>query len=94
MVPEWLAQTLMLVPPSKRALRSGGLVGADDEGRVEIYELWVAGHGREDAEAHASGNRKNLIVTAGHLSLELGSERFELARATPSSLLPTYRTPT
>lgn len=49
-------------------------------GKVEFYELWLAGHGREDADAHAPGTRENLVVTAGRLVLELGPQRFELKR--------------
>jgi rhodanese-related sulfurtransferase/transcriptional regulator with XRE-family HTH domain len=56
------------------------LFSPDDKGGFELYELWLAGHGREDAEAHAPGTRENLVVTAGRLVLELGKERFELAK--------------
>jgi rhodanese-related sulfurtransferase/transcriptional regulator with XRE-family HTH domain len=53
--------------------------GEGGEPKVEFYELWLAGHGREDAEAHAPGTRENLVVTRGRLALEVGQERFELA---------------
>jgi rhodanese-related sulfurtransferase/transcriptional regulator with XRE-family HTH domain len=59
---------------------SRALFPAGDEGRVEIYELWLAGHGREDAEAHAPGTRENLVVTSGRLVLDIGDETFELAK--------------
>jgi rhodanese-related sulfurtransferase/transcriptional regulator with XRE-family HTH domain len=59
---------------------SRSLFSPDDKGTFEFYELWLAGHGREDAEAHAAGTRENLVVTAGRLVLELGKERFELAK--------------
>jgi rhodanese-related sulfurtransferase/transcriptional regulator with XRE-family HTH domain len=52
----------------------------DDRGKVEFYELWLAGHGREDAEPHAPGTREHLMVTSGRLTLEVGPETFELAR--------------
>lgn len=46
----------------------------------EFYELWIAGYGREDAEAHAPGTRENLVVTSGRLTLEIGKTRHELAK--------------
>jgi rhodanese-related sulfurtransferase/transcriptional regulator with XRE-family HTH domain len=61
---------------SSRALFSPDETG----GSFEFYELWLAGHGREDAEAHAPGTRENLVVTAGRLVLEVGKDRFELAK--------------
>jgi rhodanese-related sulfurtransferase/transcriptional regulator with XRE-family HTH domain len=60
---------------SSRALYSAG-----DGGKVELYELFLAGHAREDAEAHAPGTRENLVVTAGRLQLDIGDETFELAK--------------
>jgi rhodanese-related sulfurtransferase/transcriptional regulator with XRE-family HTH domain len=48
--------------------------------KVEFYELWLAAHGREDAEAHAPGTRENLIVTAGRLELEVGGVRHQLEK--------------
>lgn len=59
---------------------SRALFTPDDKGSFEFYELWLAGHGREDAEPHAPGTRENLVVTAGRLVLEVGAERHELAR--------------
>jgi rhodanese-related sulfurtransferase/transcriptional regulator with XRE-family HTH domain len=50
-----------------------------EAGKVEFYELWLAGHAREDAEAHQRGTRENLVVTRGQLSLEVGGVRHELA---------------
>jgi rhodanese-related sulfurtransferase/transcriptional regulator with XRE-family HTH domain len=52
----------------------------DAGGMFEFYELWLAGHGREDAEPHARGTRENLVVTSGRLVLELGKERHELGK--------------
>jgi transcriptional regulator with XRE-family HTH domain len=60
---------------SSRALFPPG-----ESGGVELYELWLARHGREDAEAHAPGTRENLVVTAGRLVLDIGDETFELAK--------------
>ena len=59
---------------------SRALFSPDDKGAFELYELWLAGHGREDAEAHAPGTRENLVVTSGRLVLEIGKERHELAK--------------
>lgn len=73
------AQAKRLVSADGR-FSSRALFNADDKGKAEFYELWLAGHGREDAEAHAPGTRENLIVTAGRLVLELGTERFELGK--------------
>jgi rhodanese-related sulfurtransferase/transcriptional regulator with XRE-family HTH domain len=61
---------------SSRALFVPGEAG----GVFELYELWLAGHGREDAEPHPRGTRENLVVTAGRLVLEIDKERHELAR--------------
>lgn len=50
------------------------------ENRVEFYELWLAPHGREEAEPHQLGTQENLIVTAGRLELLIAGERYELAK--------------
>lgn len=47
---------------------------------AEFYELWLAPHGREDAEAHAPGTRENLVVTSGRLDLEVGGQRYQLGK--------------
>lgn len=52
----------------------------DTAGAFEFYELWLAPHGREDAEPHARGTRENLVVTSGRLVLEIGGQRHELAK--------------
>ncbi len=49
-----------------------------EQGNVEFYELWLAGHGREEAEPHQPGTRENLVVTAGRLELTVSGERFLL----------------
>jgi rhodanese-related sulfurtransferase/transcriptional regulator with XRE-family HTH domain len=59
---------------------SRALFSPDDAGTFEFYELWLAGHGREDAEPHARGTRENLVVTSGRLVLEVGKERFDLGK--------------
>jgi rhodanese-related sulfurtransferase/transcriptional regulator with XRE-family HTH domain len=45
---------------------------------TEFYELWLAPHGREDAEAHQPGTKENIIVTAGRLELSFAQERILL----------------
>jgi rhodanese-related sulfurtransferase/transcriptional regulator with XRE-family HTH domain len=59
---------------------SRALFSPDDQGKMEFYELWLAGHGREDADAHAPGTRESLVVTSGRLVLEIAKERHELAK--------------
>lgn len=49
-----------------------------ERGSVEFYELWLAAHSREEAEAHPPGTRENLVVNTGRLDLEVGGERFRL----------------
>jgi rhodanese-related sulfurtransferase/transcriptional regulator with XRE-family HTH domain len=82
-------QTVILRGRSARRLVSAdgrfssrALYAPDQRGKMEFYELWLAGHGREDAEAHASGTRESLVVTSGRLVIELAStrERHELAK--------------
>lgn len=74
-----LADAKRLVSADGR-FSSRALFPSDQHGKMEFYELWLAGHGREDAEAHAPGTRENLVVTAGRLVLELGGERHELGK--------------
>lgn len=50
-----------------------------EAGKVEFYELWLAGHSRDDAEPHAPGTRENLVVTRGQVVIEVGGLRHELA---------------
>jgi rhodanese-related sulfurtransferase/transcriptional regulator with XRE-family HTH domain len=59
---------------------SRALFSPEDGATFELYELWLAGHGREDAEAHAPGTRENLVVTGGRLVLEIGKETYELGK--------------
>lgn len=59
---------------------SRALFPFDQKDSFELYELWLAGHGREDAEPHAPGTRENLVVTSGRLVLEIGKERHELGK--------------
>lgn len=59
---------------------SRALFPFDQKDSFEFYELWLAGHGREEAEAHAPGTRENLVVISGRLVLEIGKERHELGK--------------
>ena len=47
---------------------------------AEFYELFLAAHSREDAQAHKPGTRENLIVTAGRLEMHVGGVKHELAK--------------
>ncbi len=68
-----------LVSPDGR-FSSRALFPFDEKQQVEFYELWLAAHAREDAEAHAVGTREDLVVASGRLALQVGSERFELGK--------------
>ncbi|MEZ0310449.1 MAG: rhodanese-like domain-containing protein [Myxococcota bacterium] len=46
--------------------------------KVEFYELWLAGHARDDAEPHARGTKENLVVTRGQVVIEVAGQRHEL----------------
>lgn len=45
---------------------------------VEFYELRLAAHSVERAEAHAPGTTENLVVSRGTVELQLGKSRHEL----------------
>lgn len=45
---------------------------------AEFYQLYVAPHSREDAQAHQPGTRENLVVSAGTLDLVVNGEQFHL----------------
>jgi rhodanese-related sulfurtransferase/transcriptional regulator with XRE-family HTH domain len=51
-----------------------------DASAAEFYELWLAPHSREDAEAHRPGTRENLVVAAGQLELKVGTETLQLKK--------------
>lgn len=68
-----------LVSPDGR-FSSRALFPLSDKPEVEFYELYLAGHSREDAQPHQHGTRENLIVTAGRLELHVGAERYELKK--------------
>ncbi len=54
---------------------SRALFPFDGERKVEFYELRLAAHHREDAQAHAPGTRENLIVAKGAIEIVAGKER-------------------
>jgi rhodanese-related sulfurtransferase/transcriptional regulator with XRE-family HTH domain len=71
-----------LVSPDGR-FSSRALYPFGEKPDAEFYELFLAAHSREDAEAHQPGTRENLIVTAGSLELHVGTgaamKTYELA---------------
>ena len=84
--PQTAATRIFRAKNAKRLVSADGrfssrtLFPADEKGKVEFYELWLAGHGREDADAHTPGTRENIVVTSGRLVMEVGKERFELGK--------------
>lgn len=84
--PESTSTKVLRQASAKRLVSADGrfssraLFPFDQKGKMEFYELWLAGHGREDAEAHAPGTRENLVVVAGRLVMEVAKERFELQK--------------
>ncbi|MDC0667819.1 rhodanese-like domain-containing protein [Nannocystis radixulma] len=73
------AEARRLVSPDGR-FSSRALYPLNEETSAEFYELFFAAHSREDAAAHRPGTKELLVVTAGKLEIEVGGERFELAR--------------
>jgi quercetin dioxygenase-like cupin family protein len=57
---------------------SRALFPFDEPRKVELYELRLAPHGIERAEAHPVGTTENLVVSAGSLTLRVESEVFAL----------------
>ncbi|MGO8999792.1 MAG: rhodanese-like domain-containing protein [Polyangiaceae bacterium] len=74
------AATAQRIAGADGRFSSRALFTPEDGATFELYELWLAGHGREDAEAHAPGTRENLVVNSGRLVLEIGKERSELGK--------------
>ena len=58
---------------------SRALFPFDEPRRVEFYELVLAPGGVERAEAHAPGTVENLVLNAGQVAIEAGSERHTLS---------------
>ena len=59
---------------------SRALFPAGDPHAAEFYELWLAPHSREDADAHRPGTRENLVVTSGQLDLKIGGDTIQLTK--------------
>jgi transcriptional regulator with XRE-family HTH domain len=58
---------------------SRALFPFDEPRRVEFYELTLAPHGEEKADAHAPGTVENLIVARGACEIEVEGGRHLLA---------------
>ncbi|HTP24839.1 MAG TPA: XRE family transcriptional regulator [Anaeromyxobacteraceae bacterium] len=58
---------------------SRALFPFDGPRRIEFYELRLASHAAERAEAHAPGTLENLVLHQGNLELDVGGERSLLA---------------
>ena len=48
--------------------------------RVEFYELWLAAHSTDEADAHQPGTRENLVVAEGRLELRVGNQDYVLEK--------------
>lgn len=57
---------------------SRALFPFDGPRRAELYELRLAGHAAEVADAHAPGTLENLVVSEGQLDLVVGKETHHL----------------
>jgi transcriptional regulator with XRE-family HTH domain len=59
---------------------SRALFPFDEPRRVEFYELHLAPHGEEKADAHAPGTVENLVVSQGAVEIEVEGARHALSR--------------
>jgi transcriptional regulator with XRE-family HTH domain len=59
---------------------SRALFPFDEPRRVEFYELHLAPHGEEKADAHAPGTVENLVVAQGSVEIEVEGARHALRR--------------
>jgi transcriptional regulator with XRE-family HTH domain len=57
---------------------SRALFPFDEPRRVEFYELRLAAHATETADAHPPGTMENLVVTLGTVEIDRGDERHVL----------------
>jgi len=57
---------------------SRALFPFDKTRRVEFYELTLAAHCSENAEAHSPGTAENIVVTSGALALTVRDQTYEL----------------
>ncbi|WP_326522523.1 helix-turn-helix domain-containing protein [Archangium lipolyticum] len=58
---------------------SRALFPFDEPRRVEFYELRLAAHAVEQADAHPPGTLENLVVTMGTVEIDRGDEHHVLA---------------
>lgn len=76
--------TVLRRSKAKQIVSSEGRFGSralfppTERGNVEFYELWLAPHSREEAEAHSPGTRENLVVITGKLDLVVGPKTYRL----------------
>lgn len=73
------AQAKRLASPDGR-FSSRALYPLESGTEVEFYELFLAPHSLEEAQPHRAGTRENLIVTSGHLELDVAGQKFSLAK--------------
>lgn len=57
---------------------SRALFPFDEPRQVEFYELRLAPHASESADAHMPGTMENLVVTHGQLELKVGDDQYSL----------------
>jgi transcriptional regulator with XRE-family HTH domain len=83
---ERVETTILRAADSKRLISPDGrfssrpLYPFAEKPEAEFYELFLAGHSREDAQPHQPGTRENLIVTSGRLELHVGGDHFQLGK--------------
>lgn len=77
--------TVLLKRPQTKVLTSQNgqfssraLFPFDGPRRAEFYELRLAAHSTEEAEAHAPGTVENLIVSEGAVEVRIGDENYKL----------------
>jgi transcriptional regulator with XRE-family HTH domain len=68
-----------LLTSKDKTFSSRALFPFDEPRRVEFYELRLAPGGLEEADAHAPGTSENLVVTAGHVEIDVAGETHHLA---------------
>lgn len=67
-----------LLTSADRRFSSRALFPFDEPRRVEFYELRLAAGAVEDADAHPPGTTENLVVTAGRVEIDAGSDTHRL----------------
>ncbi len=60
------------------SFRSRALFPFDEPRRVEFYELRLAAHSEERADAHPPGTVENLVVSSGNVEVEVEGARHPL----------------